>query len=371
MAISFKVENVPISAVRDRAMFNTFANNQSYVIKDIGSELEVLSSAQSFIVQLGTGEAVICGGSMLSEGDENRITLGENESGYLVVRIDLAQTGTNVCRFMNVPSLIQGNINNGSDLIYDLPLYVYATDSSGVQNLNDIRTIKDSASIAETTYDPLSVNAQSGIAVKQAIDALDVTTSGAGTNKTLTALSQTDGKISATFNNISITKSQVSDFPTSMTPTSHTHGNITNDGKLGSDVTKASGDKFVLTDSSDSNKIIRSNISLGTSTTTFLNNAGNWATPAGNFKGINQGSTLVNTTWGSNTTYTWSATGDGWLVIKAENNTVDYYINNVKIGGVGNYEYSQPIPIKSGQSIKAINSDNRVTNNRFTVYAVN
>lgn len=32
---------------------------------------------------------------------------------------------------------------------------------------------------------------------------------------------------------ISIKKSQVSDFPMSMTPTSHTHGNITNDGKIG------------------------------------------------------------------------------------------------------------------------------------------
>ena len=31
-----------------------------------------------------------------------------------------------------------------------------------------------------------------------------------------------------------ITKSKISDFPTSMTPTSHTHGNISNDGKIGS-----------------------------------------------------------------------------------------------------------------------------------------
>ena len=32
----------------------------------------------------------------------------------------------------------------------------------------------------------------------------------------------------------SITKSMISDFPTSMTPTSHTHGDISNDGKIGS-----------------------------------------------------------------------------------------------------------------------------------------
>lgn len=47
------------------------------------------------------------------------------------------------------------------------------------------------------------------------IDALDATVTGsAGSGKTLTAFSQTDGKVSATFDNISITKSQVSDFPT-------------------------------------------------------------------------------------------------------------------------------------------------------------
>ena len=65
------------------------------------------------------------------------------------------------------------------------------------------------------TYSGTSSNGMSGKAVKQAIDALDGTVSGsAGSGKTLTAFSQTDGKVSATFGNISITKSQVSDFPT-------------------------------------------------------------------------------------------------------------------------------------------------------------
>ena len=77
----------------------------------------------------------------------------------------------------------------------------------GVADANNIPTITD-------TYDGTSSDGMSGKAVKSAIDALDVTTSGAGASKTLTALSQTDGKISATFGNISITKSQISDFPT-------------------------------------------------------------------------------------------------------------------------------------------------------------
>ena len=49
------------------------------------------------------------------------------------------------------------------------------------------------------------------------ISELDGTVSGTpGAGKTLTAFSQTDGKVSATFGNISITKSQVSDMPTSL-----------------------------------------------------------------------------------------------------------------------------------------------------------
>ena len=54
----------------------------------------------------------------------------------------------------------------------------------------------------------------SGKAVKSAIDALDGTITGSpSTSKTLTAFSQTDGNVSATFADISITKSQISDFP--------------------------------------------------------------------------------------------------------------------------------------------------------------
>lgn len=80
--------------------------------------------------------------------------------------------------------------------------------------------------------------------IATAIGALDGTITGtAGTGATVTALSETDGKVSATFSPISITKSQISDFPSSMTPTSHTHGNITNDGKLGT------ASRIVVTDS--------------------------------------------------------------------------------------------------------------------------
>lgn len=81
--------------------------------------------------------------------------------------------------------------------------------SSGTITLSaTIPTITD-------TYSGTSTDGMSGVAVKSAIDALDGSLTGTpGVGKTLTALSQTDGIVSATFGDISITKSQISDFPT-------------------------------------------------------------------------------------------------------------------------------------------------------------
>lgn len=54
-----------------------------------------------------------------------------------------------------------------------------------------------------------------------------------------------------------------------VTPASHTHGNIQNGGVLQTnDITIASGDKLVVTDSSDSNKVARASVSFDGSTTT-------------------------------------------------------------------------------------------------------
>ena len=141
MSVSFKNDNVEISAIRDRAMFHTFAGNQSFVIKDIGDELAITHSSSSFVVSIGTGEAVICGGSTLVEGT-NEITLNQNENGYIVIRVDLAQTGDNICQFKAVPSLVQENIND-EGYIYDFPLGRYTTNGNGVNSFTDQRVIRN------------------------------------------------------------------------------------------------------------------------------------------------------------------------------------------------------------------------------------
>lgn len=141
MSVSFKTDNVEISAVRDRAMFNTFAGNQSYVIKGVGDELALTYSSSSFVVSIGTGEAVICGGSTLAEGT-NEITLSQNQNGYIVIRVDLTQVGENICQFKSVSSLVQENIND-EGYVYDFPLAQYTTNGNGVSSLVDTRVMKD------------------------------------------------------------------------------------------------------------------------------------------------------------------------------------------------------------------------------------
>ena len=62
---------------------------------------------------------------------------------------------------------------------------------------------------------------------------------------------------------------------------SHTHGGISSTGQLGTQTAMGNGDALLLADSSNSNTIIRSDITLNTTdTTNFLRRDGAWTTPA-------------------------------------------------------------------------------------------
>ena len=69
-------------------------------------------------------------------------------------------------------------------------------------------------------------------------------------------------------------------YTSARTPSSHTHGNIQNGGTLQTDdVTIASGDKLVITDSSNSSKVARASISFdGSTATKALTQKGTWET---------------------------------------------------------------------------------------------
>jgi hypothetical protein len=76
--------------------------------------------------------------------------------------------------------------------------------------------------------------------------------------------------------------------PASNTTPSTTAGFSPNDSniKIATDATIASGDKIVIRDTSDSNKMRSSSITFGSSTTQFLANNGTWQTPAGGVTGV-------------------------------------------------------------------------------------
>ena len=138
----------------------------------------------------------------------------------------------------------------------------------------------------EGTYNDSTNKAATVSTVTNAIDALDgnLNNTTPGVGKTLTAFSQTNGKISATFGDISITKSQITDFPSTLAPAAHTHGNISNTGTITSTtVALGNGDNLLFADSSNSGKIERSSITIGTGTTKYLRQDGTWGTPAGTY----------------------------------------------------------------------------------------
>jgi hypothetical protein len=76
------------------------------------------------------------------------------------------------------------------------------------------------------------------------------------------------------------------DSRTSFPAASHTHGDISNDGVISSTpVTAATGDYLLVSDSSGLNAIKRA-VQIGTGVTTFLRNDGIWAAPTGTENGI-------------------------------------------------------------------------------------
>lgn len=109
----------------------------------------------------------------------------------------------------------------------------------------------------------------------------------------------------------SIPYSLLSDAPSSMTPKSHTHGNIQNGGTLQTnDITIANNDQLIVTDSSDGNKIARTSVKFdGSTTTKALTPKGTWETFA--TSNTNTTYTLTNALASHKFTWTFTAGGSG------------------------------------------------------------
>jgi hypothetical protein len=111
----------------------------------------------------------------------------------------------------------------------------------------------------------------------------NITNAGAiGTTASLPIITTTGGVLTVgSFGTTAGTFAQGNDSRLSdaRTPLSHVHGDITNSGTISSAaVTAGNGDYILVSDTSNSEKIQRS-IAIGTATTTYLRNDGTWATP--------------------------------------------------------------------------------------------
>lgn len=95
-------------------------------------------------------------------------------------------------------------------------------DISGKANTADLATVATSGSYNDLTNKP---TIPSAVTVDSS---LSTTSTNPVQNKVVNSALSGKASISHTH-----TKSEISDFPSSMTPSSHTHGNITNDGKVG------------------------------------------------------------------------------------------------------------------------------------------
>lgn len=137
----------------------------------------------------------------------------------------------------------------------------------------------------------------------------------------------------------------------SRTPTSHTHGNITNDGQITSTaVTPANTDYLLMSDGSNSGKIERG-VAIGTSTTTFLRNDGTWATPAGTdtWRNIQLNGTQILGT-GTDTGALNLADGKGVALsnssgtVTVDNSAGIYYVMGTQTASTASWTGSIPIP---------------------------
>ena len=144
----FKLANTgaTINASDDGALFNSFAGNKDYIIKDIGQEFECFYQGGSLSITIGTGKAIIGGRGAYVE-ESGSIELPANSTIYLVLRADLTQTlGNELYPYASLTSeLEEDNLNDGTNGVRDLLLAIITTGVDGITNLEDKRVIKNRA----------------------------------------------------------------------------------------------------------------------------------------------------------------------------------------------------------------------------------
>lgn len=150
------------------------------------------------------------------------------------ITLAAADVGVNETAFpgLNKVGTVTGvKMNNGSAI---------SPDSNGVVDLGTVITDISGKQDKITATNKLSTDLISGLAAVATSGNYDdltnrpngAITGTAGAGKTLTALTQTNGKVSATFGDIKITASQVSDFTNKVEAQINTHSGVDNVGTV-------------------------------------------------------------------------------------------------------------------------------------------
>lgn len=166
MTLKVMADNrVEISAKQDGAVYNVALGDKDFIIEGLGDEFAM--SYTGLVVSVESGEAVVHGRHITADETE-QITLPQNQSGYLVLRIDLTQVSGAEAMLYATPTLTNEEIN-WSGNIYDMPIATFTTSNTGVTNFEDVRKIKGSfypTKVSELEND-------SDFALKSYVDAQD------------------------------------------------------------------------------------------------------------------------------------------------------------------------------------------------------
>ena len=125
------------------AAFASFAAGGDYVIEGIGNQLEVVTSSDSLVATIKSGEALVCGRPVMLTGTETVTIEGNQTSGvYIVLRVDLGRPigSEGYVTYVTQDQLKTDNLNNTNGA-HDIVLGLAKTSSSGVTNYEDQRVL--------------------------------------------------------------------------------------------------------------------------------------------------------------------------------------------------------------------------------------
>lgn len=142
MLQGFQFDKMQAYPTTDASLFSYLAGDRSFIIPNRGNELNVTTSELNITVD--TGEALILG-RQIKITEPMLLTIGANQSGYLVIEIDLSKANTSTgtpgqadyepinnqlsLKFVN--NLTQDNINDGG-LIYHFNLGSVSSTSNSI-----------------------------------------------------------------------------------------------------------------------------------------------------------------------------------------------------------------------------------------------